>query len=75
MIFLNNTKRILKIIIREIYKNDTTRESERVGNGSEVLQGERSVPSPRTEDIGERNEGTEVRHDVQGSDKNGNVFA
>ena len=56
-------------ILAENYNYDTTRESERVGNGSEVLQGERSVPSPRTENIGERNEGAEVRYDVQGSDK------
>lgn len=56
-------------ILAENYNYDTRRESERVGNGSEVLQGERAVPSPRTENIGERNEGAEVRYDVQGGDK------
>ena len=52
--------------LAENYEYDTTRESERVGSGSEVLQGERSVPSPRTESIGERNQGGAVQYDVQG---------
>lgn len=60
-------------ILAENYNYDTTRESERVGNGSEVLQGERAVPSPRTENIGERNEGGAVQDDVQSGAENADV--
>ena len=52
--------------LAENYEYDTTRESERVGSGSEVLQGERSVPADGTESIGERNQGGAVQYDVQG---------
>ncbi|MBQ3121035.1 MAG: hypothetical protein IJC08_00330, partial [Bacteroidaceae bacterium] len=46
--------------------HDTTRESETIGNSSEVLQGKESDSARGIESVGERNEGREVPSDVQG---------
>lgn len=53
------------------YENDTTRESESIGRGGEVLQGEQSVPASGAPAVGVRNEGGAVSNDVQGGGQNG----
>ncbi len=57
--------------LAEIYKNDTTRESESIGRSGEVLQGEQSVPSSGAPTVGVRNERGAVSDDVQGGSQNG----
>lgn len=50
---------------------DTTRESESIGRGGELLQGEQPVPAGGTPVVGQRNEGGAVSDDVQGGSQNG----
>ena len=50
---------------------DTTRESESIGRGSELLQGEQPVPAGGTPVVGQRNEGGAVSDDVQGGGQDG----
>lgn len=50
---------------------DTTRESESIGRGGELLQGEQPVPAGGTPVAGQRNEGGAVSDDVQGGGQNG----
>lgn len=50
---------------------DTTRESESIGRGGELLQGEQPVPAGGTPVVGQRNEGGAVSDDVQGGGQNG----
>lgn len=57
--------------LAENYENDTTRESESIGRGGEVLQGEQSVPASGAPAVGVRNEGGAVSNDVQGGGQNG----
>ncbi len=54
------------ILAEENYNNhDTTRESETTGRGSEILQGEQSVPTSGTASLRAGNEGRTVSNDVQ----------
>lgn len=53
------------------YNYDTERESESVGRGREVLQGEQPVPARGAEPVGAGNEGGAVPSDVQGGTANG----
>ena len=57
--------------LAENYENDTTRESESIGRGGELLQGEQSVPAGGTPVVGQRREGGAVSDDVQGGGQNG----
>ena len=50
---------------------DTTRESESISRGGELLQGEQPVPAGGTPVVGQRNEGGAVSDDVQGGGQNG----
>lgn len=50
---------------------DTTRESESIGRGGELLQGEQPVPAGGTPVVGVRNEGGTVSDNVQGGGQNG----
>lgn len=61
-------------ILADEYNNsnyDTERESESVGRGREVLQGEQPVPARGAEPVGAGNEGGAVPSDVQGGTANG----
>ena len=49
---------------------DTTRAGQAIGNGSEILQGEQPVDNGGNEPVGERNQGGEVQHNVQGNGEN-----
>lgn len=57
--------------LAENYENDTTRESESLGRGGELLQGEQSIPFTGAAVVGEGNEGGEIHNDVQGGSENG----
>ena len=57
--------------LAEIYEYDTTRESESTGRGSEILQGEQTVPAGRGEDNKRRNQGRTVSDGLQVLGENG----
>ena len=57
--------------LAENNEDDTTRESENFGRGSEILQNEQSADNSGERTVDERNEGTTVSNNVQGGDTNG----